>query len=115
MQVRTLKELKKAAKEGTVEIVVANPALARNVRTWETIRKTANILVFVILGLAIFAWANPIGWPFLNTDPVRLARQIMLGLGLVLIFAEYFLPVVRHYKISGRDEVGLRLLNRKTK
>ncbi|OYD15079.1 hypothetical protein CH330_06690 [candidate division WOR-3 bacterium JGI_Cruoil_03_51_56] len=115
MQVTTLKELKKAAKQGEVEILVTSRDLSKKVRTWETIRKVANIVVFIILALAIFAWANPIGWDLLETGSARLARQIMLGVGVVLLFMDYFLPVVRNYKIAGQDKSGLKLVNRKTR
>ena len=114
-RVSTMEELKKAVKERPDEILVADPVLAYKTRTWNTIRTVANISVFVILGLALFAWADPLHWQFLKTDGARLGRQIMLGLGLVMLFLEYVLPVVRHYKVVSEDEAGLKLTLRRGK
>ena len=111
--VSTLEELKKAAKEGVTEIVVADETLAKTVRVWHTLRQMANILVFLILGIGIFAWANPFQFAFLDSGAFRLARQILLGVGVLLLFAEYALPVVRLYKIGGADALGLKLVRRK--
>ncbi len=115
LNVSTPEELKQAMKQGEVEILVTDPAMARRIQTWFIIRKTANIAVFVILALAIFAWANPLNLEFLATPGFRLARQIALGVGVLLLFAEYAMPVVRSYNVTGRDESGLRLKNRKSK
>ena len=109
MRVATLKELRQAAKQGEEEIVVTDVGLARKVRVWQIIRKVAGILVFVILGLAIFAWANPLNIEFLTRPDARLVRQILLGVGIVLLFLEYLLPVVRTYRIAGQDDSGLKL------
>jgi len=112
-QTGTLKELKAAVRQQVEEITVTDPVLAYKVRVWSTIRTVANVLVFVILGLALLAWADPLHWEFLKTNGARLARQIMLGVGLVLLFLEYVLPIVRHYKIAGQDSLGLKLVPRR--
>ena len=113
MQVSTLDALKKAAKEGAAEITVIDSGLAGKVKAWQTIRKVANILVFLILGIGIFAWANPLQLTFLDAGAFRLTRQILLGVGVILLFAEYLLPVVRTYKTAGKDGAGLKLVRRK--
>lgn len=115
MQVNTMQELKAAAKRREPEIVVTDSALASRVIVLDKIRLVANILVFVILGLALFAWADPLRWDFLRTDGARLGRQIMLGFGLALLFVEYVLPVVRVYKIAGVEQFGLKLVPRRAK
>lgn len=78
----------------------------------DIIRRVAGILVFVILGLAIFAWANPLGFKFLEATEARLVRQIALAFGIILLFADYLLPGVRNYKVTA-DNDGLRLVRRK--
>ena len=115
MTASSLDDLKQAARQGEAEVLVTDETLARRVRLLEGIRKTANMLVFVILAIGIFMWANPINWEFLRSSDMRLARQVLLGVGIVLLFGEYLLPVVRHYRIAGRDDSGLRLVSRKSK
>ncbi|MEO0081966.1 MAG: hypothetical protein ABIL25_06720 [candidate division WOR-3 bacterium] len=115
MHVSTLKELKDAVKQQVDEITVSDPVLAYRVKAWNTVRTVANILVFIILGLALFAWADPLHWTFLKTDAARLVRQIMLGLGLVLLFLEYVIPVVRLYKPVSQGAGVLKLVPRRRK
>jgi len=115
MQVNDLKELKQAVKQGAPEILVSDVELAGKVRAWEIIRRTCNIAVFVILALALFAWADPLRWSFLATPEARVLRQVMLVLGVLLLFADYVLPAVRHYKIAGQDATGLKLVPRKSR
>lgn len=113
MRVGNLRELREAVKRAEPEIVVPEPWLASKVRAWETLRKVANGLVFAVLALALFAWADPLGWSFLHTSGARLGRQVLLGFGVVLLFVEYLLPAVRHYKVTGQDEAGLKLVSRR--
>jgi len=113
MPVTTLRELKAAAQRQEPEIVVADRKLAARVIFWNGLRLAANTVVFVILALAIFMWANPLHWDFLEGGKARLARQVMLGVGIVLLFADYLMPVVRSYKVAGRSEAGLKLVRRK--
>ncbi len=115
MQVATSQELKQAVKQGEPEIVIVDDAVARRVRMWFVLRRVANVVVFVILGLAIIVWANPLDFDFLRLPGVRLARQIALGVGILLLFADYLMPVVRGYNIAGGDQPGLRLVSRKKK
>jgi len=115
MRATTSEELKRAVKQNEAEIVVSDAALARRVQLWFTLRRVASIAVFVILGFALVVWANPLDFEFLRLPAVRLARQIALGVGIVLLFADYFVPVLRNYRVVSRDEAGLRLVNRKQK
>jgi len=115
MQVASLDELKKAVKAFEPEIVVADESLAKKVLFWNTLRTIANILVIVVLAIAIFVWANPMQIPALDLPWVLLARRIMLGFGILLLFAEYVIPVVRLYKPAGKDALGLKLVSRKSR
>jgi hypothetical protein len=115
MQVASLDELKKAVQAVEPEIVVTDESLAKKVRFWNTLRTIANILVIVILAIAIFVWANPLRLPVLEETWALLARRIMLGVGVLLLFAEYVIPIVRLYKPAGSDALGLKLVPRKSK
>ena len=75
----SMADLKKAAQQGEAEVLVTEARLVRTVRLLEAIRKTANILVFVILAVGIFMWANPIGWDFLAGSTMQLVRRILLA------------------------------------
>ena len=112
MQVAGLDELKKAVQAVEPEIVVTDEGLAKKVVFWNTLRTIANILVIVILALAILAWAFErditVAW-------VPLVRRIMLGVGVLLLFAEYIIPIVRLYKPAGSDALGLKLVPRKAR
>lgn len=112
MLVSSLKELRKAEKQGEPEIVITDEKLVKQVRLMDIIRRVAGILVFVILGLAIFAWANPLGIEFLETPDARLARQVALAFGIILLFADYLLPGVRNYKLTPEND-GLKLVRRR--
>ncbi|MEO0079449.1 MAG: hypothetical protein ABIK44_02070 [candidate division WOR-3 bacterium] len=113
MQVTTLAELKDAARRQEPEILIVDKRLADRVALWNGLRLAANIVVFVILAVAIFMWANPIHWELLEGPDARLARQIMLGVGILLLFADYLLPVVRTYKVAERSPEGLKLVLRR--
>lgn len=106
-------ELKAAMKASELELKVTDPGLVRKVVAWSIVRRVTSILVFVILALAIFAWANPFDFGFLATPGARLGRQIVLGVGILLLFADYLMPVVRAYNVKGRDEDGLILVSRR--
>ena len=113
MRATTMAELKRAAKQGEAEVLVTDAKLARQVSLLEAVRRTANILVFVILAVGVFMWANPINWGFLGSGSMQLVRRILLAVGIVLLFSDYVLPVVRSYKVASRDETGLRLVSRR--
>ena len=115
MNVATLAELKGAVQAGQAEITVADESLARKVLIWNTLRTIANVAVIVILAVGIFAWADPLGLPMFRAPWAQLARRIVLGVGVLLLFAEYALPVVRLYKPAGSDALGLKLVPRKPK
>jgi len=115
MQVASLDELKNAVKAIEPEIVVTDEGLAKKVMFWNTLRTIANILVIVVLAIAIFTWANPLRIPELEQTWALLARRIMLGVGVLMLFAEYVIPIVRLYKPAGSDALGLKLVPRKSK
>jgi hypothetical protein len=111
--VSTLDELRDAVKAAEAEIVVSDEMLARKVLLWNTLRTIANVAVIVILAIGIFAWADPLGLPLLKEPWAQMARRIVLAVGVLLLFAEYALPVVRLYKPAGSDALGLKLVPRK--
>jgi len=115
MQVASLVELKNAVKAVEPEIVVTDEGLAKKVLFWNTLRTIANILVVIVLVIAVAAWANPLRIPDLEQAWALLARRIMLGVGILLLFAEYVIPIVRLYKPAGKDALGLKLVPRKSK
>lgn len=115
MQVATMAELKKAVQSVEAEVVVTDDALAKRVRLWAVLRTIANVAVVVVLILAVFVWANPLRIPELEAGWVLMARRILLGVGVLLLFADYALPVVRHYKIAGSDAMGLKLVRRQSR
>ncbi len=113
--VAALNELQDAVKAGELAILVTDEKLARKVLLWNTLRTIANILVIVVLAIGIFAWANPMRIPLLEEQWALLVRRIMLGVGVLLLFAEYVIPIVRLYKPAGSDAIGLKLVPRKAK
>ena len=115
MTVNTLAELNAAVKANEAEITVADEKLAAKVRLWNTLRAVANIAVIVILAIGIFAWADPLGLPFLKEPWAHSARRIVLIVGVALLFADYLLPAVRTYKPASSDALGLKLVPRKPK
>jgi hypothetical protein len=115
MQVASLAELKKAVKAWEPEIVVTDEELTKKVIFWNTLRTIANILVIVVLAVGIAWWANPLRIPELEQDWALMARRIVLGFGVLMLFAEYVIPIVRLYKPAGRDSLGLKLVPRKGK
>ncbi len=106
-------ELKQAVKEQEPELVITEPAIIRRVRLLMGLRAAANITVFAILALAIFMWANPLRIVFFEAGSGRLIRQILLGFGILLLFADYLMPVARLYKIVAESEGQLKLALRK--
>jgi len=115
MQVASLDELKKAVKAVEPEIVVTDEGLAKKVLFWNTLRTIANILVIIVLAVGIAAWANPLRLPQLEQEWALLARRIILGGGVLMLFAEYVIPIVRLYKPAGKGTFGLKLVPRKSK
>lgn len=115
MQVANLEELKKAVKAFEPEIVVTDEGLTKKVLFWNTLRTIANILVIVVLAVGIAWWANPLRIPELEQDWALMVRRIVLGFGVLMLFAEYAIPIARLYKPAGKDALGLRLVPRKSK
>jgi hypothetical protein len=115
MQVASFDELKKAVTAVEPEIVVTDEGLAKKVRLWNVLRTIANILVIVVLAVGIAWWANPLRIPELEQEWALMARRIVLGCGVLLLFAEYVIPIVRLYKPAGSDALGLKLVPRKSK
>ncbi len=113
MQVSTQADLIAAVRSGAAEIVVSDPRLCRKVRLWSALRTVANLLVVVVLAVAIFIWANPLNLSEFKAGWMLNLRRIILAFGVLLLFADYVIPVVRLYKIVGRDGNGLRLVPRK--
>jgi hypothetical protein len=107
-------DLRQAVRAGEAEIVVADEALGRKVRFWSVLRTVANVAVIVVLAVAIVVWVNPFNMEQLKTAEMLMARRIVLGVGVLLLFADYVIPVVRLYKIAGQDATGLKLVPRKT-
>ncbi|MFO7639565.1 MAG: hypothetical protein R6X14_09800 [bacterium] len=112
-RVSSLAELKQASKQNEAEILITDEKLAAKMRAWQLIRTIANIAVIVILAVGIFAMVNPLDIPLLEGGGFRLARQVLLVVGVALLFLEYFLPGTRVFKIAGSDAEGLRLVNRR--
>ncbi len=115
MNVGTMDELRRAVKQMEPEIVVTDEKLQRTVMTWNVLRTIANIAVIVVLAVGIFAWANPMRIPALEAPWALSARRIILAVGILLLFAEYLMPVARLYKPAGQDALGLKLIPRKAK
>ena len=115
MQVASLEELKKAVKVVEPEIVVTDEGLAKRVLFWNALRTVANILVIVVLAVGIAWWANPLRMPLLEQDWALSVRRIIRGVGVLMLFAEYVIPIVRLYKPAGKDSLGLKLVPRKSK
>ncbi len=115
MTVNNSQELKAAVKAQAPEVVITAPELIKQVRLFMALRLVANVLVFVILAIAIFMWANPLRILFFESGQGRLARQILLGIGIILLFIDYLLPVARLYKIAEGDGNQLKLVLRKSR
>lgn len=115
MNINSPQELKEAVKRQEPELIIVEPNLIREVRLFMRLRFAANVTVFVILAVAIFMWANPLRIPFFDESGGRLVRQILLGLGILLLFTDYLMPVARYYKIVRAEEGRLLLRARKSK
>lgn len=115
MNIKNKQELDRAVKHQEPELLVEEPVLIRRIRLLINLRLAANILVFVILAVAIIMWANPFRIPFFEGGSGRLTRTIILGIGIILVFAEYLMPVARLYKIASFDGTHLRLILRNPK
>ncbi|MGQ9678992.1 MAG: hypothetical protein ACUVUD_06925 [bacterium] len=115
MNINNPQELKEAVKRQEPELIIVAPNLIRQVRLLIRLRFAANVTVFVILAVAIFMWANPFRIPFFDESDGRLVRQILLGVGILLLFADYLMPIARYYKIVRAEEGRLLLMLRKSK
>lgn len=115
MKVTNAAELKQAVKRLEPEILVTTPELIKKVRLLLALRTAANVIVFVILAVAIFMWANPLRVGFFDTGSGRLMRQVLLGIGILLLFADYLMPVARHYRIAVADAKEIKLILRRQK
>ncbi len=113
MQVAKWNELREAVRRREQKIVVTDRQLARSVKLLHTLRNTAVVLVVIILAVAVIIVANPLQWSFLITPVARIVKNILVGVGLILIFAEYLVPVVRIYRIASQDSNGLHLIPRR--
>ncbi len=115
MNINNGQELKEAVRRREPELLITNPQIINRVQLFMTLRLIANILVFFILAMAIFMWANPLRVPFFEGGEGRLTRQILLGVGIILLFAEYLVPVARLYKVASKEKGRLRLILRRPK
>lgn len=113
MNITNSEDLKSAVKRQEPELVITDPQLIKRVRLLMNLRTVANVLVFAILAIAVFMWANPLKILLFEGGTGRLIRQILLGVGILLLFAEYLLPVARLYKVASIEEERLKLVLRK--
>ncbi|MGB9742552.1 MAG: hypothetical protein ACP5JB_04245 [candidate division WOR-3 bacterium] len=113
MIVNSEAELKQAVKNKEPELVFTAPALIKKVNRLMALRMAVNVLFFAILGLAVLMWANPLKIAFFESGSGRLVRQIMLLVGIGLLFADYLMPVARLYKISAKTQGQLKLVLRR--
>jgi|UniRef100_A0A7V3UZX6 hypothetical protein len=109
MTIRSGAELKQAVRNKEPEILISDPQLIKMVSRLMVLRMITNVLFFAILAVAVLMWANPLRIPFFEAGAGRLTRQILLLFGILLLFADYLMPVARFYKISARTEGQLRL------
>ncbi|MBM3314889.1 hypothetical protein FJY71_03485 [candidate division WOR-3 bacterium] len=107
--------MKEAVRKLEPEIVIADEALATRVRLLLGLRVAATVVVFVILAAALFMVTNPLHWPLLETREAGIVKNILLGVGILMLFAEYLMPVARLYKAAGQGAGGLKLVPRKPK
>lgn len=113
MQVASRKELNEAVRRREQEIVVTDRQLASSVRRLHSLRAAATVLVIAILAAAVIIVTNPFRWSLLETPRATLVKNILIGIGLILLLAEYLVPLVRLYRIAGQDAAGLRLVLRR--
>jgi hypothetical protein len=115
MQVSDKSTLKEAVRNREPEILVTDEELARHVRLLHGLRIGATVAVFVILAIALFMVTNPIRWQALETAEAAIVKNILLAVGVLLLFADYVMPVARLYRIAGQDAAGMKLVLRKAK
>ncbi len=96
--VHSMQELQAAVKAGADEIVVADPGVESRVRLFDRLRTGANIAVYLILAGAVLLWANPFRIAAWESVGFLWLRRVVLGLGILLLFADRLLPVVRFYQ-----------------
>lgn len=109
MNISSREQLNQAVRNREPELEITDPGLMRTVHRQLVLRQVLNILFFVILGVAILLWANPMRLQFFDTGSGRTVRQILLLIGVLLLFADYLMPVARLYKIAARAEDRLKL------
>ncbi|MEO0051208.1 MAG: hypothetical protein ABIK11_01510, partial [candidate division WOR-3 bacterium] len=102
MNISSREQLKQAVRNREPELEIAEPRLIRMVNRLMILRQVVNILFFVILGGAVLLWANPMRVPFFDSSGGRMVRQILLLFGILLLLADYLMPLARFYKISAR-------------
>jgi hypothetical protein len=115
MTVATREELAKAVKAGEAEIVVTDATLAKHVRVLLGLRLASVIAVVVILLAAVFLWANPMRILEIEQGSMLWVRRALLAVGVLLLFADYLMPVARQYRAGGSDALGLKLVSRRAK
>lgn len=113
MQVVNKKELAEAIRRREQEIIITDPGLASSVKLLQSFRAAAVVLVVVILAVAVIIVINPLQWGPLNTPQATILKNVLIGVALILLFAEYLVPVVRLYRIASQDHAGLRLVLRR--
>jgi hypothetical protein len=113
MIINSAAELKQAIKKKEPELVITAPELIKMVNRLMVLRVIINVLFFAILGFAVLMWANPLKISFFEAGSGRLVRQILLLIGIGLLFADYLMPVARLYKVSAKTEGQLKLVLRR--
>ncbi|MEO0054033.1 MAG: hypothetical protein ABIK22_07795, partial [candidate division WOR-3 bacterium] len=91
MNISSREQLKQAVRNREPELEITDLELMSMVRRQMVLRQVLNIIFFVILGVAILLWANPMRLQFLDTGSGRTVRQILLLVGILLLFADYLI------------------------
>jgi hypothetical protein len=107
--VADLSELAVAVAARESEVLVTDEKLARRVMLQLSLRFAANVAAVVILVLAVFMWADPLHLYDAAAAPMLWVRRGVLGVGVLLLFADFLMPTARFYRSAGRDELGLKL------
>lgn len=115
MNITSREQLKQAIRNREPELEITEPGLIRMVNRLMILRQVLNVLFFVVLGVAVLLWANPMRVPFFDSGGGRTVRQILLLFGILLLLADYLIPVARVYRISARSPDRLRLTLRQSK
>lgn len=96
-----------AAREA--EVLVTDEKLARRVMLQISLRFAANAAAVVTLVTAVFMWADPLHLLDAAATPMLWVRRGLLGIGMLLLFAEFLMPTARFYRSAGKDGLGLKL------